>query len=110
MPVGGVRGAGRRQARALAGAEWHGVGGRGRWKRPFDFPILPHFLKAVYLALPCFPFGDEEKTVVMPCFFLPASIMVSAIPAASMRGTRTSALEDRGVRGLRCHTEGAQVA
>jgi hypothetical protein len=34
--VGGARGAGRRQARALAGAEWHGVGGRGRWKRPFD--------------------------------------------------------------------------
>ena len=38
--VGGARGAGRRQARAPAGAEWHGVGGRGRWKRPFDFPIL----------------------------------------------------------------------
>src|SRR5262249_17827324 len=33
--VGGARGAGRRQARAPAGAEWHGVGGRGRWKRPF---------------------------------------------------------------------------
>jgi hypothetical protein len=39
--VGGASGAGRRQARAPAGAEWHGVGGRGRWKRPFDFPILP---------------------------------------------------------------------
>jgi hypothetical protein len=38
--VGGARGAGRRQARAPAGAEWHGVGGRGQWKRPFDFPIL----------------------------------------------------------------------
>ena len=38
--VGGARGAGRRQAWAPAGAEWHGVGGRGRWKRPFDFPIL----------------------------------------------------------------------
>ena len=38
--VGGARGAGRRQARAPAGVEWHGVGGRGRWKRPFDFPIL----------------------------------------------------------------------
>src|SRR5262247_1108262 len=38
--VGGARGAGRRQARAPAGAEWHGVGGRGRWKRSFDFPIL----------------------------------------------------------------------
>jgi hypothetical protein len=38
--VGGARGAGRRQAQAPAGAEWHGVGGRGRWKRPFDFPIL----------------------------------------------------------------------
>src|SRR5262245_49625317 len=37
---GGARGAGRRQARAPAGAEGHGVGGRGRWKRPFDFPIL----------------------------------------------------------------------
>ena len=38
---GGRReGAGRRQARAPAGAEWHGGGGRGRWKRPFDFPIL----------------------------------------------------------------------
>jgi hypothetical protein len=31
---------GRRQARAPAGVEWHGVGGRDRWKRPFDFPIL----------------------------------------------------------------------
>ena len=31
-----ARGAGRRQARAPEGAEWHGVGGRGWWKRPFD--------------------------------------------------------------------------
>ena len=32
--------AGRPQARAAAGrvaAGWHGVGGRSRWKRPFDF-------------------------------------------------------------------------
>jgi hypothetical protein len=36
--------------------------------------------------------------------------MASAIPAASVRGTRTSALEDRGVRGLRCHAEELQVA
>ena len=39
-----------------------------------------------------------------------ASIIASAIPAASVRGTRTSALADRGVRGLRCHAEGPQVA
>jgi hypothetical protein len=36
--------------------------------------------------------------------------MASAIPAASVRGTRTAALEDKGVRGLRCHAEGPQVA
>ena len=29
--VGGARGAGRHPARAPAGAEWHGAGGRGRW-------------------------------------------------------------------------------
>ena len=39
-----------------------------------------------------------------------ASIIASAIPAASVRGTRPSALADRGVRGLRCHAEGPQVA
>ena len=39
-----------------------------------------------------------------------ASIIASAIPAASVRGTRTSALADRGVRGLCCHAEGPQVA
>ena len=35
-PTPGVGTSGRRVA-----AGWHGVGGRGRWKRPFDFPI-PH--------------------------------------------------------------------
>jgi hypothetical protein len=41
-PATGAGRAGRSQARAAAGrvaAGWHGVGGRGRWKRPFDFPI-----------------------------------------------------------------------
>jgi hypothetical protein len=36
--------------------------------------------------------------------------MASAIPAASVRGARTSALEDRDVRELRYHAEGPQVA
>ena len=51
--VGGARGAGRRQAWAPAGAEWHGVGGRGRWKRPFDFPIplCPGVLR-IFLTTP----------------------------------------------------------
>jgi hypothetical protein len=43
-PAAGAGRAGRPQARASAGrmaAGWHGVGGRGRWKRPFDFPIPP---------------------------------------------------------------------
>jgi uncharacterized protein len=39
-PAAGAGRAGRPQARASAGAGWQGVGGRGRWKRPFDFPIL----------------------------------------------------------------------
>ena len=41
-PAAGAGRAGRPQARASAGrvaAGWHGVGGRSRWKRPFDFPI-----------------------------------------------------------------------
>ena len=40
-PAAGVGRAGRPQARASAGrvvAGWQGVGGRSRWKRPFDFP------------------------------------------------------------------------
>ena len=41
-PAAGAGRAGRTQARASAGrvaAGWHGVGGRSRWQRPFDFPI-----------------------------------------------------------------------
>jgi hypothetical protein len=41
-PAAGAGRAGRPQARASAGrvaAGWQGVGGRSRWKRPFDFPI-----------------------------------------------------------------------
>jgi hypothetical protein len=36
---GGAGGKGHALARAPA--RWHGVGGRGRWKRPFEFLILP---------------------------------------------------------------------
>ena len=46
-PAAGAGRAGRPQARAAAGrvaARWHGVGGRGRWKRPFAFPI-PQIVK-----------------------------------------------------------------
>jgi hypothetical protein len=37
---GGAGRIGHALAHAPAGAGWHGVGGRGRWKRPFEFPIL----------------------------------------------------------------------
>ena len=58
---------------------------------------------------------QEPTHVAMPmrppqCIRLSASIMASAIPAASVRGTRTSALKDRGVQGLRCHAEGPHMA
>jgi len=40
----------------------------------------------------------------------PASIMASATPAASVRGTSPSAPEARGVRGLRHHAQYSNVA
>src|SRR5262245_27142440 len=52
-PAAGAGRAGQPRARASAGrvaAGWHGVGGRSRWKRPFDFPI-PRQVAALALAI-----------------------------------------------------------
>ena len=56
-PAAGAGRAGRPQARASAGrmaAGWHGVGGRGRWKRPFDFPIPQVFTASLQLFYSAF--------------------------------------------------------
>ena len=53
-PAAGTGRAGLPQARAAAGrvaAGWHGVGGRGRWQRPFDFPIPLGSLALQFLSL-----------------------------------------------------------
>ena len=81
-PWWGARQGGRRagcgptQARAPAGAEWHGMGERSRWKRPFDFPILLRCSRhrrygcdalRSPVALRSFPPGSGEYPPVARC-------------------------------------------
>jgi hypothetical protein len=90
--VGGARGAGRRQARAPAGAEWQGVGGRGRWKRPFDFPILKATLHEGGPEQ-CKPVPIPRRCTSLPRLRRPGSLpsLLTAGGEVRLRGTARGA-------------------